>query len=191
MCPSDEQPDDLELFRELMRGVKPLEQNKADLSRSKKKQDKDVLAVRRQAAENESTSIIEDGLSDGLVLPVNPGDPLAFHLPDLPRRTFQSLKKGRIPWQEGLDLHGYTLEAARTELSRFVRDGRNQGHRCLLLVHGKAYNREGETPSIKSHINTWLKQMPEVLAFVSALPADGGTGAVYILLRTKAAHHHQ
>ena len=185
MYPSDEQPDDLDLFRELMRDVKPLEQNKADLSQSKKRQDKEVLAIRRQAAENESAALIEDGLSDGQVLPVKPGDALAFHLPDLPRRTFQSLKQGHIAWQEGLDLHGYTLEAARTELSRFVRDGRSQGRRCLLLVHGKAYNREGETPSIKSHVNTWLKQMPEVLAFVSALPADGGTGAVYILLRTK------
>ncbi|MDR9468773.1 Smr/MutS family protein [Marinospirillum sp.] len=188
MCPSDEQPDDLELFRKLMRGVKPLEQNKADLSQSKKKLNKEVLALRREAAENESTTLIEDGLSDGQVLPVKPGDSLAFHLPDLPRRTFQSLKKGQIAWQEGLDLHGYTLESARTELSRFVRDGRGQGYRCLLLVHGKAYNREGETPSIKSHVNTWLKQMPEVLAFVSALPADGGTGAVYILLRTKASN---
>lgn len=185
MYPSDEQPDDLNLFRDLMRDVKPLEQNKADLSAAKKGQDKQALALRRQAAEQPSAERIEDGLSDGQVEPVKPGDSLAFHLPDLPRRTLQALKQGRISWQEGLDLHGYTLEAARTELSRFVRDGRQQGHRCLLLVHGKAYNREGENPSIKSHVNTWLKQMPDVLAFVSATPADGGTGAVYILLRTK------
>lgn len=187
MCPPKELPEDLDLFRDLMRDVKPLQQNQADLTASKQKQDPQALARRRQAAEQPSAEQLQDGLSDGQVEAIKPGDPLAFHLPDLPWRTLQALKQGRIAWQEGLDLHGYTLEAARTELSRFIREGRQQGYRCLLLVHGKAYNREGETPSIKSHVNAWLKQMPDVLAFVSALPADGGTGAVYILLRTKGA----
>ncbi|SFC52393.1 DNA-nicking endonuclease, Smr domain [Marinospirillum celere] len=186
MSSSDDQPDDLNLFRELMKGVQPLRHDKkADLSKAPSRRDREQQALRRQAAETESVSQLEDGLSDGQVAPVNPGDSLAFHLPDLPQRTFQSLKKGRISWQEGLDLHGYTIEAARTQLTSFVRDGRARGYRCLLLIHGKAYNREGEVPSIKSHVNAWLKQMPEVLAFVSALPADGGTGAVYILLRTR------
>lgn len=185
MPPSDDQPDDLQLFRELMQGVQPLKQNKADISQASVQDDPLSLAIRRQAAEQEAAAGVQNTLSDGQVVPVNPGESLAFHLPDLPWRTFQSLKKGRINWQEGLDLHGYTLEDARTELVRFVRDGRSRGYRCLLLVHGKAYIREGELPSIKSHVNTWLKQMPEVLAFVSALPTDGGTGAVYILLRTR------
>ncbi|WP_245944357.1 Smr/MutS family protein [Marinospirillum perlucidum] len=187
MCPSDDLPDDLELFRELMQGVTPLKQDKADLGQPRKQADKSTLAARRQAAASQAASQLNDGLSDGQVQAVNPGDSLAFHVPDLPAKTFQQLKKGRLGWQEGLDLHGYTVEAARTELSRFIRDGRARGYRCLLLVHGKAYNREGETPSIKSHVNSWLKQMPEVLAFVSALPAHGGAGAVYILLRTRSS----
>lgn len=186
MASSDDQPDDLNLFRELMKGVQPLRQDKkADLNKTRKRQDLEQLALKRQAAETEAASHLEDGLSDGQVMPVNPGESLVFHLPDLPQRTFQALKKGQISWQEGLDLHGYTIEAARTHLTAFVRDGRARGYRCLLLIHGKAYNREGEVPSIKSHVNAWLKQMPDVLAFASALPADGGTGAVYILLRTR------
>lgn len=106
-------------------------------------------------------------------------------MPDLPLRTFQALKKGLLSWQEGLDLHGFTIENSRAALSEFIRDGHRSASRCLLVVHGKSYNREGEVPSIKSHVNVWLRQMPEVLAFCSALPKDGGTGALYILLRTR------
>ena len=106
-------------------------------------------------------------------------------LPDLPQRTLQQLKKGQLSWQEGLDLHGFTIEKSRAALSEFIRYGRISASRCLLVVHGKSYNHEGEVPSIKSHVNVWLRQMPEVLAFCSALPKDGGTGALYILLRTR------
>ena len=185
MGSADDQPDDLALFRSLMKGVQPLKQNKADLSQPRQLHNRETLALRRQAAASETSDLRDARLSDGQVLPVNPGESLAFHVPDLPWRTLQSLKKGQPTWQEGLDLHGYTIEEAREEVFRFIRDGRQQGYRCLLLVHGKAYNREGEVPSIKSHVNTWLRQLPEVLAFVSALPADGGTGAVYILLRAR------
>lgn len=183
MSSKDNQPQDLALFRELMQDVQPIKYDKADLQVAASK-DQVNLNARRLAATQDNPSQLLDGLSDGQVKPVNPGEALTFHLPDLPWRQLQALKKGQIAWQEGLDLHGYTLEEARQELTKFIREGLNQGFRCLLLVHGKAYNRAGETPSIKSHINAWLRQMPDVLAFTSALPADGGTGAVYILLKS-------
>ena len=186
MCPEDQQPSDLALFRELMQGVQPIQQNRADVKAPSNTRDSATLSARRQAATHETANLLQDGLSDGQVSPVNPGEALSFHLPDLPWRQFQALKKGQVSWQEGLDLHGYTIEEARQQLNQFIREGRSRGHRCLLLVHGKAYNREGETPSIKSHVNAWLRQMPDVLAFASALPADGGTGAVYILLKRRA-----
>lgn len=184
MSPESDLPDDHHLFRELMKGVRPVQQNRADLQKPRKNKDIN-LESRRQAAASEPVDRVGSGLSDGQVLPVNPAEELMFHLPDLPLKTLQSLKKGQLEWQEGLDLHGYTIEAARAALTDFIRDGRKKSFRCLLLVHGKSYNREGEVPSIKSHVNAWLRQMPDVLAFCSARPADGGTGAVYILLRTR------
>lgn len=184
MSPESDLPDDHQMFRELMKGVRPVQQNRADTG--KPRHNKDInLESRRQAAASEPVDRMGSGLSDGQVQPVNPSDSLMFHLPDLPLRTLQSLKKGQLEWQEGLDLHGYTIEAARAALTDFIRDGRKKSFRCLLLVHGKSYNRDGEVPSIKSHVNAWLRQMPDVLAFCSATPADGGTGAVYILLRTR------
>lgn len=178
--------DDHNLFRALMKGVRPVKQNLADTGKPRQVENINHL-TRRQAATSESSALTDLGISDGQVKPVNPGENLTFHVPDLPLRTFQELKKGLLSWQEGLDLHGFTIENSRAALTEFIRDGHRSASRCLLVVHGKSYNREGEVPSIKSHVNVWLKQMPEVLAFCSALPKDGGTGALYILLRTRKA----
>ena len=183
MSPENDPKDDLNLFRELMKGVQPVKQNLADTGKPRQVKDINHFA-RRQAATRESNALTDLGISDGQVRPVNPGEELSFYLPDLPQRTFQELKKGQLSWQEGLDLHGYTIEKSRAALTEFIRDGHKAANRCLLVVHGKSYNREGEVPSIKSHVNVWLRQMPEVLAFCSALPKDGGSGALYVLLRT-------
>lgn len=184
MNPEHDLPDDHQLFRDLMKDVKPVRQNRADPGKPRPEKDSS-LTIRREAATNEKPALAGSGLSDGQVHPVAPSESLQFHLPDLPRRTVQQLQQGQIPWQEGLDLHGYTVEAARAALVDFIREGRQRGYRCLLLVHGKSYNRENEVPSIKSHVNAWLRQMQDILAFCSALPGDGGTGAVYLLLRTR------
>lgn len=184
VSPENAPKDDHNLFRELMKGVRPVKQNLADTGKPRRVMDINHQA-RRQAATSEPSSLSDLGISDGQVRPVNPGDSLSFHIPDLPLRTWQELKKGQLNWQEGLDLHGFTIEKSRGALSEFVRDGRKTAQRCLLVVHGKSYNREGEVPSIKSHVNAWLRQMPDVLAFCSALPKDGGTGALYVLLRTR------
>lgn len=184
MSPENNPEDDHNLFRELMKGVKPVKNNFADLGKPRRANNINHQ-TRRQAATSEPSSLTDLGISDGQVRPVNPGENLLFYVPDLPLRTLQALKKGQLSWQEGLDLHGFTIEKSRAALGEFIRDGFKSSSRCLLLVHGKSYNREGEVPSIKSHVNVWLKQMPEVLAFCSALPKDGGTGALYVLLRTR------
>ena len=94
-----------------------------------------------------------------------------------------------------LDLHGYRIETARDSVWNAVKHGQTEGDRCLLIVHGKAgagYRDEnGEIRGagqalIKSHVNHWLQQLDAVLAFTSALPKDGGTGALYVLLKKAA-----
>ncbi len=178
--PSD---DEQKLFRELMQDVRPIKQDKADLGKKPPPLTQEMVKHRRAVAQTSQSNWLTDGLSDGQVQAVEPSQPLSFHVPDLPARDWEALRRGRIAWQEGLDCHGYTLEQARAAVFSFIQEGYQRGLRCLLLVHGKAYNRTGETPSIKSHVNAWLRQIPQVLAFVSAQPADGGTGAVYLLLR--------
>ncbi|WP_110655150.1 Smr/MutS family protein [Salinicola halimionae] len=185
--PSDE-PDNA--FREALEaaGVKRLRINRAQTGRPRRNALN--VSARREAAEQASAQM-QSALSDGGVEAVTPHQRLEFSIPDLPRRTFTQLKKGHIPWEGGLDLHGYTLDEARVELETFVDDAIANRVRCVLVVHGKARGYRGsgaDYPVIKSHVNTWLKNWSRVLAFCSASEIDGGTGALYVLLRTRGDH---
>ncbi len=106
--------------------------------------------------------------------------------------SLRRLSNGHMRPTITLDLHGYTVEAARDSVWNAVRHGQAEGDRCLLIVHGKAgavyQDENGELRGagqalIKSHVNHWLQQLDGVLAFSSALPKDGGTGALYVLLK--------
>ncbi|NWN82512.1 MAG: Smr/MutS family protein [Halomonas sp.] len=178
-------PDDDEVsaFRQALQqaGVKPIERNRADPGRPRR--EAASAAARRAAAQAAGDDATSGRTSDGRVEAVRPSEYLDFALPDLPWRTRSRLKRGDMTWEAGLDLHGYTLEEAREQLEGFLRDASAEQRRCLLVVHGKAWGADGNYPVLKSHVNAWLREWPGVLAFCSAVDADGGTGAVYVLLR--------
>jgi DNA-nicking Smr family endonuclease len=180
-------PDDDEIsaFRQALReaGVRPIKRNRADPGRPRRE---DPAAAERRAAAQAARDDSGTGrTSDGRVEAVRPSEYLEFALPDLPWRTRQQLRRGQLAWEAGLDLHGYTLEEARAELEAFLRETGAERKRCVLVVHGKAWGSTGDYPVIKSHVNAWLREWPGVLAFCSATEADGGTGAVYVLLRRR------
>ncbi|MFT6914457.1 MAG: DNA-nicking Smr family endonuclease [Motiliproteus sp.] len=137
---------------------------------------------RREAAQQQSQTF-RDGLSDEIRQLVDSEEALLYASNGVQLNTVKKLKQGHTPWQEYLDLHGRTVDQARDDLSRFMRDARFSQARCVLVVHGKAFRADSTPPVIKSYVNDWLRQFPEVLAFVSAQPRDGGTGAVYVLLK--------
>lgn len=184
-------PDDEEiaLFRQALKeaGVRRLASDRADPG--KPRRDAASLAQRRNAAASAAPDASPSRTSDGRVEPVRPSDALDFAVPDLPHRTRSHLKRGQIAWEAGLDLHGHTLDEARDELERFLSESRQRRMRCVLVVHGKARGsmsrNMADYPVIKSHVNAWLREWPTVLAFCSARDLDGGTGAVYILLRRR------
>ena len=182
---SDKPPSDASEFFQAVADVSPLQSDRAQLrsNRVRRMRD-DAIDYRRQAAEQEPETFV-DGLSTTAVEIIESEQDLLFVGPGIQIREIKKLRRGHIPWQAGLDLHGYTLEAAREELARFIRDSKKSGSRCVLVVHGKAYSQPGQPALMKSHINDWLRQLPQVLAFCSAQPRDGGTGAVYVLLRQK------
>jgi len=76
-----------------------------------------------------------------------------------------------------------TVDAARDYLLKFLSECEADGSRCIIIVHGKGYSSPAKKPVIKPMVNRWLRATPTVLAFFSALPKDGGTGAVYVLLK--------
>jgi DNA-nicking Smr family endonuclease len=110
---------------------------------------------------------------------------LSYDPYSLPKKQFLELKKGHLAWQARLDLHGLRPDAARERLLSFMLQQQAEHHRCLLIIHGKG-GRHGEPPILKNLVHHWLRQIPQVLAFHSAIPRDGGTGAVYVLLRRTA-----
>ncbi|WP_136248868.1 Smr/MutS family protein [Halomonas borealis] len=177
--------DDISAFRQALSeaGVRPLHSNRADPGRPRRSDDS--ARARREAATTAGEDTATGRTSDGRVEAVRPSEYLDFALPDLPYRERQQLKRGQIAWEAGLDLHGYTLEEARAELEAFLADAAAQRARCVLVVHGKAWGGQADYPVIKSHVNAWLREWPNVLAFCSATESDGGTGAVYLMLRRR------
>lgn len=107
---------------------------------------------------------------------------LSYSHPSISSQRFKALRNGHIPWEARLDLHGLKSETARDTLCQFIQTQAENSKRCLLIIHGKGGNL-GAPPVIKNLLNRWLPQLDEVLAFHSALPKDGGSGAVYVLLK--------
>ena len=167
-------------FQSLMGDVTPIKHDKADIKRPSRKRSE--LDYRRAAAITDSEKF-DQGLSDELRTLVNSEEELIHACPGVQLREMRKLKKGQIPWQEGVDLHGYTVDQARDELSKFIHNAYRRGLRSVIVVHGKALNEDGTPAVLKSYTNDWLRQMHQVLAFVSAQPQDGGTGALYVLLK--------
>ena len=186
---SEPDEEELALFRQALEeaGVRRQASDRADPG--KPRRDSSRLAQRRVAATTAAPDAPSSRTSDGRVEPVRPSEALDFAVPDLPYRTHSALKRGQIEWEAGLDLHGYTLDEARHELEAFLREARDNRMRCVLVVHGKARSLMSrgmaDHPVIKSHVNAWLREWPTVLAFCSARDLDGGTGAVYVLLRRR------
>ena len=116
---------------------------------------------------------------------VGPGDVLSFARGGVRRREIERLRRGRFRVEADLDLHGRVVADAVVALDRFLDDSRRRGWRCVRIVHGKGFGSRNGLPIMKAHVDRWLRARSEVLAFCSATPPDGGTGAVYVLLRRR------
>ena len=171
---SDEQ-DDRDLFQQAMRGVAPLKPD----NRVRQKQVPKKPPVRRQEIAADESQL---RFSDDLYEDTCP-DQLYFVRPGGPQKSvLKKMRAGKLDIDSTLDLHGLSVDAARQQLIDFMDECRQFGYRHVIIVHGKGF-RSQDKPVIKPLVNRWLRQANEVLAFCSAQPRDGGTGAVYVLLR--------
>jgi DNA-nicking Smr family endonuclease len=103
-------------------------------------------------------------------------------------RILRRLRRGEFAYQAMLDLHGMSAAAARGEVERFVLGAIAAGHRGVLIVHGRGRNSKDNVPILKERLKSWLARGRigrSILAFTSARPTDGGTGALYVLLRRR------
>ena len=109
---------------------------------------------------------------------------LFFARAGIQQKAQKKLRRGELPIEEELDLHGYTVNEAKTAIQDFLYECKRQHIRYIRIIHGKGYRSEQKIPVLKTHIAYWLPQINDVLAFSSALPKDGGTGALYVILKS-------
>jgi DNA-nicking Smr family endonuclease len=97
--------------------------------------------------------------------------------------TLRKLRRGHWVIQAQLDLHGLRREEAREALAEFLRNAVKRGIRCVRIIHGKGLGSINKEPVLKSKVRSWLVQKEEVIAFCQARAADGGAGALVVLLK--------
>lgn len=167
--------EDSALFRQAMQGVKPL-------GKGSKAPDDTLPPPARKKSPVIPVMSLKKHYHDRPNAPtVSGATVLDYCHASLPHRDRRRLKRGQIPIDASLDLHGLTLEAARSAFSDFIAKAQAQQCRCIRIVHGKGHH--DTPPVLKNGVYQWLPQSDIVLAYCSAQPKDGGTGAVYVLLR--------
>lgn len=116
---------------------------------------------------------------------------LSFRRPGIGTDVTRKLRQGHWSIQRQLDLHGLRSDEARQALGEFIREVCQLGIRCVRVVHGKGLGSPGKAPVLKGKVQSWLVQKNQVLAFVQARPAEGGAGALVVLLQAVSASNRQ
>ncbi len=170
--------DDIDLFRQAVSGAKRLraEVRAADNRRKPKPRARFAAAEREQVMRE---SLAPGGDHSQL----DHADNLFYRRPSVAQRTMRKLARGRFSVQAEIDLHGMTVAEAKPRLADFLQHSARHGRLCVRIIHGKGLGSGHRGPVLKMSVSRWLRQWDVVLAFVSARQADGGTGAVYVLLR--------
>ena len=140
------------------------------------------LLPRQQAMDD--AAVMSELLLDPLSLEdFESGETLSYRSQGLSDASWRKLRRGQFRLQGELDLHGLGRDAARLEVIRFFLWCSSRDFRCVRLIHGKGNGSPNTGPVLKRLLDGWLRRRQDVLAFCSAKPCDGGTGAIYVLLR--------
>ena len=116
---------------------------------------------------------------------------LSYRGPGIGPDVLRKLRSGQWSIQRQLDLHGLRTDEAREALGQFIRLAHRTGLRCVRIIHGKGLGSPGKVPVLKGKVLRWLVQKREVQAFVQARPADGGAGALIVLLQPSHRSHRR
>jgi DNA-nicking Smr family endonuclease len=146
------------------------------------------LPIARQR-ERDEAAVLREAISDEFDVEtlLDTDDALSFRRRDIGPDVVRKLRRGVWSIQAQLDLHGLRRDEAREQLGAFLREADRQGLRCVRVIHGKGNGSPGREPVLKSKVKGWLVQKSEVIAFAQARAADGGHGALLVLLRPARA----
>ena len=170
--------EEIDLFRRSVGPVRKVAQDRAGPVRK-------PPAPRPRQRDNNEPRISTDKFSDAFDTDtVSSDETLFFARPGLQQRQLQRLKRGQLQVGAELDMHGMTAAIARNALVNFIALCSEQHIRCARIIHGKGYGSGTDAPVLKNRLNSWLRQHHDVLAFSSTQIKDGGSGALYVLLRS-------
>lgn len=172
MTPTDE---DRELFRRAVEGARPLSPT-AGIPASP------APPPRARFRRADEAAVLAESLASGPEDELETGEDLGFRSPAVSLPVFRKLKRGGFSVRDEIDLHGFTAVEARAALYEFLAESRLAGMRCVRVIHGKGLRSGHRGPVLKRKLGRWLQVRKDVLAYCSARPVDGGTGAVYVLL---------
>jgi DNA-nicking Smr family endonuclease len=172
----DEADEEVRLFRDAVRGVRPLGSHPGRPPAPRARPRARFTRADRAAVLRES-------------LDAEPGDPalaggeeLVFRQPQIQPAVLRRLRRGEFRVEREIDLHGLTVAEAKLALRQFLIRALEQHVRCVRIVHGKGLRSGHRGPVLKLAVSGVLRRSGAVLAYVSARPVDGGTGALYVLL---------
>jgi DNA-nicking Smr family endonuclease len=173
----DHDEDDGALFRRAVRDVVPLKQSRRVHPAGRK------LRARARFARAERAAVLQESLGTSADLyEVQPGDELLFRRTGVPETVLRRLRRGQYRVEAEIDLHGMNVSEAAERLGEFLRFARSRGQRCIRVIHGKGLRSGNRGPVLKNAVNALLRRSDPVLAFASARPVAGGTGATLVLL---------
>jgi len=135
--------------------------------------------------ERDERAALQEAISDEFDVEslLETDETLSYRRPDIGPDVVRKLRRGGWSIQAQVDLHGLRRDEARERLAEFLRDVVKRGLRCVRVVHGKGNGSPGREPVLKAKVRSWLVQKQEVVAFVQARAAEGGHGALVVLLR--------
>lgn len=135
--------------------------------------------------ERDEAAVLHEAISDEFDVEslLETDDALSWRGAGIGPEVVRKLRRGVWSIQAQLDLHGLRRDEARESLAAFLREAVRHGLRCVRVIHGKGNGSPGREPVLKSKVKTWLVQKSEVIAFAQARAADGGHGALLVLLR--------
>jgi DNA-nicking Smr family endonuclease len=177
MASSAHSDDEFELFRSMMSDVVPHRSQaregplRAPPSTRPRQQELDEMAVIAELIDGPDPETFDTG------------ETLAYRADGVQDSLWRRLRRGSFRIQAELDLHGLNREKARHATAAFLQRCRDRDHRCVRIIHGKGNGSPNSGPVLKVALDGWLRRRRDVLAFASARPEHGGTGAVYVLLR--------
>jgi len=172
--------DDADLLEQVFRDVEPLPGRKISRTPLETPQPKKS----RGPVKHTSRPAVQDLRPDPNLPDIRHGE-----APGVDKRSAQRLKRGRMEIEGRLDLHGLRQDEAHRALEAFIAGAHSAGKRCVLVITGKGPVSQGGGV-LRTNVPRWLNEAPNrgrILSFTHATPQDGGTGALYVLLKRRRA----